>query len=237
MMHFNSKNPLLNQSSVCRHARQRQGGFTLIELIIVIAVFAGVMSLAVNTFNQISSTQIRVGSNRIAQALRYSFEYAVTHGKYVRLVISIDAGTISAESTDDPIFLSMEKREVGIDPQELTEKQKEDIEKAKEEGRPPPKMIRFSKDQVIPTIELDKDVQIKGVFTANQTDIFTSGKAYIHYFPNGFAEPALVYVGGKNSELVYTLMLSPLTGKVSRRFGEIEPDRLFGKPSKEEEED
>ena len=236
-MKFNQKKSLISSCISPSTLRRKQRGFTLIELVIVIAVFAGVMSLAVNTFSQISSTQIRIASNRIAQALRYSFEYAVTHGKYVRLVISIDSGTVTAESTDDPIFLSMEKREIGVDPQELTDKQKEEIEKAKEEGRPPPKMIRFSKDEIIPTVELDKRVQIKGVFTANQSDVFNSGKAYIHYFPNGFAEPALVYVGGKDSELVYTLALSPLTGKVTRRFGEIEPDRLFGKPTNEEEED
>lgn len=218
-------------------SKSTQRGFTLIELIIVIAVFAMVMGLAINTFSQISSTQIRVDSNRVAQALRYSFEYAVTHGKYVRLVISMDSNSINVESTDDPIFLSMEKREIGVDPQELTEEQQEEIEKAKEEGRPPPKMIRFSKDEVVPEVQLDKNVIIKGVFTANQTDIFTSGKAYIHYFPNGFAEPALVYIGGKDSELMYTLTLSPLTGKVSRQFGEISPDRFFGKPAKEEDED
>ena len=155
-MKFNQKKSLVSSCIPRSTLRRKQRGFTLIELVIVIAVFAGVMSLAVNTFSQISSTQIRTGSNRIAQALRYSFEYAVTHGKYVRLVISIDSGTVTAESTDDPIFLSMEKREIGVDPQELTDKQKEEIEKAKEEGRPPPKMVRFSKDEIIELFEVER---------------------------------------------------------------------------------
>ena len=82
-------------------------------------------------------------------------------------------------------------------------------------------------------------MQLYSVYTTNQEDTFTTGKAYIHFFPSGFAEPALIVIGQGDSELdggAYTLTLSPLTGKVTRELGELEPNSRFGEPERVEEE-
>ena len=217
-----------------------QGGFTLLELLLVIAIVAGLTGLSVSTFTQISNTKIRVSTNKLAAALRHSFGYAVSHGRYVRMVLDLEGHRYWVESSDKPIFLAVSKREENQDPNELTEEEKEEQEKAKEEGRPVKERPRFAKDSVISEVKLDKGIKLRSVFTANQEEVFRTGKAYIHFFPNGFAEPAMVTIGqGENEEDggSYTLILSPLTGKVKREVGAVDPDRYFGEPDKVEEED
>ena len=218
----------------------RQSGFTLLELLLVIAIVAGLAGLALSTFTQISNTKLRVSTNKLAAALRHSFGYAVSHGRYVRMVLDLEGNRYWVESSDKPIFLAVKKREENQDPNELTEEEKEELEKAKEEGRPIQQRPRFTKDSVISEVKLDKGITLRRVFTANQEEVFTSGKGYIHFFPNGFAEPAMVTVGQGESDMdggSYTLILSPLTGKVKRELGVIDPDRYFGEPDKVEEED
>lgn len=236
--------PSVNLSTTIPLGRdQRQAaraGFTLLELLLVVAVVGGLTTLGVSTFSQINNTQIRVAANKLAAAMRHSFGYAVSHGRYVRMVLDLDSERYWVESSDKPIFLSVEKREENVDPNELTEEEREEIEEAKEEGRPVKERPRFAKDSVISEVKLEGKIQLRRAFTANQDEVFTTGKAYIHYFPNGFAEPAMITIGqgdGLEEGGAYTLILSPLTGKVKREVGVVDPDRYFGEPDKLEEED
>ena len=101
------------------------------------------------------------------------------------------------------------------------------------------KRSRFNKESVLPEIKLKAGVRLEGVYTPNQDDVFREGRAYVHFFPNGFAEPAMIYIGNKRESgegLSYTLSISPLTGRVTRSLGELELDRYFGQPDEEEEE-
>ena len=214
-------------------------GFTLLELLLVVAIMGGLIGIGVSTFTQISNTKIRVATNKLASALRHSFGYAVSHGRYVRMVLDLDGNRYWVESSDRPIFLSAKKREENVDPNELSEEEREEVEKAKEEGRPVKERPRFTKDKVISEVKLEKGITLRSVFTANQDEVFSAGKAYVHFFPNGFAEPAMITIGqGEVLEEggTYTLVLSPLTGKVKREVGTLDPDRYFGEPDKVEEE-
>ena len=218
----------------------RSEGFTLLELLVVIAIAGLTVGLLASTFTQVSNAELRTQSNKVASLMRQSFSYAVSHGKYVRLIIDMSAQTLSAEATADPVFLSKNKREAGDDPNALTEEQEERNERAKDEGRPLIKRASFGKEAALPELKLTKGVRVTGVFTPNQEDVFREGKAYVHFFPNGFAEPALVYVSNKpeggGEGVTYSLALAPLTGKVTRSFGELDVDRYFGQPTDEEEE-
>jgi len=214
-------------------------GFTLLELLVVIAIGASMVGLLASTFGQVSSAEVRTQSNQVASLMRQSFSYAVSHGKYLRMILDMGAQTVSVEATDDPVFLSVNKRQAGDDPNALTEEEEERNERAKEEGRPIIKRASFNKESVLPEIKLKSGVRLEGVYTPNQDDVFREGRAYVHFFPNGFAEPAMIYIGNKRESgegLTYTLALSPLTGKVTRSLGELEVDRYFGQPDEEEEE-
>ena len=82
---------------------------------------------------------------------------------------------------------------------------------------------------------MQRGIGIDGVLTSGQVDVFESGVAYIHFFPNGFVEPALIYTTDGDGEY-YTLIINPLTGKVGRQAGKMDPDATFGEPDRVEEE-
>ena len=223
------------------HRRQSRG-FTLLELLITITVIAMLVGVGVSSFSQVSNVQLRVQSNRLASSLKQSFGYAVSHGKYMRMVLNLDTHEFWVESSSEPIFISQDKRAEGVDPNELTELELRENEKATRDGRPTIKRATYNKQEVVQSYKFEKGVKLKGVFTPNQEELFTSDKAYIHFFPHGFAEPALIHLayeqeGAEETGNSYTLLLKPLTGHVERRAGTIEPDQYFGKPFQEEEED
>ena len=150
-----------------------------------------------------------------------------------------ELNAVLSESTTDSILAYADNFEskanleqLGID---LAQEHIERNEKAKEEGRPLIKRPSFNKESVLPEVKLRSGIELLGVYTPNQDEVFREGKAYIHFFPNGFAEPAMVYIGN-GRDGVLTLTLNPLTGKVSRSVGQLDPDREFGTPFREEEE-
>ena len=222
-----------------RSARAEMGGFTLLELLVTLAIIVGLVVLAVPTFSQVSSAKLRTATNKLSTTLRHCFGYSVSHSKYLRLVIDLDGERYWVESSERPIFISKAKVEEGVDPNELTEEEKEKIEEAREEGRPIQERARFSADKFISEVKLDKGLNLRSAFTTNQEDVFTTGRSYVHFFPSGFVEPALIVIGQGETDdegPAYSLTTAPLTGKVTRSMGEVEPSRYFGAPEKVEEE-
>ena len=223
--------------SRCR--RVEEHGFTLLELLVTLAIIVGLVVIAVPTFSQVSGARLRTSTNKLSTTLRHCFGYSVSHGKYLRLVLDLDGERYWVESSDKPIFINKAKSEEGIDPNELTEEEKEEIEKAREEGRPIRERARFSADKLISQVKLEDGLNLRSAFTTNQEDVFTTGNAYVHFFPSGFVEPALIVIGQGETDDdggSYSLTIAPLTGKVTRSLGEVEPGRYFGEPEKVEEE-
>ncbi|MBU0554296.1 prepilin-type N-terminal cleavage/methylation domain-containing protein [Myxococcota bacterium] len=207
-------------------------GFTLLELIIVIGIIGLMMGVGITGLTGLSSTRLRVQTNKLSSALRYSYNRAVAHGLYLRMVLDIDADAYWVEASEEPVFLPKEKRKGGDEAEEEEEKGKEEKDK---DGAPITKRQRFQQDGVIPRVKMDKGVGIQGVLTSGQEDVFESGKAYIHFFPNGFVEPAIIYTTD-GEEGYYTLQISPLTGRVKSRYGKVDPGRDFGQPDRVEDE-
>jgi hypothetical protein len=57
-------------------------------------------------------------------------------------------------------------------------------------------------------------VAFDGVFTERE-GLLKEGKAYIHFFPNGFNESAILHLKREGSKTVsYSLVIRPTSGKV-----------------------
>ncbi len=76
--------------------RRRSGGFTLLEILLVVAVLALFVGFAVPRLPDIAGTRIHQSARKVAAALKVTRTRAVTLRRYYRVELDLDAGTVSA---------------------------------------------------------------------------------------------------------------------------------------------
>jgi general secretion pathway protein H len=83
-------------------------GFTLIEIIIVLAIAALIMGVGVNGLRSLAKSDLRESATHLSGAMRFLFDRASTTGKTHRLVIDLERGRYWAEVTDDKFYIPHE---------------------------------------------------------------------------------------------------------------------------------
>ena len=170
----------------------QQHGFTLIELVVVMAVIAVVtVAVAVGVGN-IRGASVQAESGKLTLAIRYLYNLSVLNGKNYRLVVDLDSNTYWGEeqSSRDPCKAFMLPGE-GEDPEHGTDV---DPDKPQTAG------FGAAKSKLVKKRKLPEGVIFGGVMTSHQNDLATSGQANINYFPNGTAEAAMVYIQDKGDD-------------------------------------
>jgi general secretion pathway protein H len=85
-------------------ARNRAGGFTLIEVMVAVLVVSLILTLGVKGFRSITKSNLRESTAHMSGAIRYLFDRASITGKYYRLVIDLDGGKYWPEVSDDKFY-------------------------------------------------------------------------------------------------------------------------------------
>jgi prepilin-type N-terminal cleavage/methylation domain-containing protein len=225
----------------------RQRGLTLLEVMIVMAIMVIGAGIAVSGFSRLSSIKLRTETNKLAAAIHFAFNRAAANGLYMRMVLDLDAEAYWVEASETPVFLAEKKRKEGEADQadQLDAGVRAETSPSihlnigghdEKPAAPPTQRQRYQEDGVIPKVQFEGGLDIAGVLTTGQDDVFHTGKAYIHFFPDGRVEPAVIYTKD-GDDTYYTLMVQPFTGKVTRYAGKIDPPRDFGEPDKTEEEE
>src|SRR5450631_2194553 len=120
-----------NARSIVSPLRQRRsegpgvgpaGGFTLIEVMLVLTVLALIAGLGVKGLRTITKSDLRAATTHLSGAVRYLFDRASITGKYHRLVIDLTEGRYWAEVSDDR-FYAPNQAESELDRQKREEKE------------------------------------------------------------------------------------------------------------------
>lgn len=109
------------------------GGFTLIEIILVLAIIVFVYSIAIPQFSLKQESEASTRITRLMGDLRNAYDLAVLSGKTYRIVFMLLSGDYWLEEADrKEVYLGDEK--LGRDPTEQEEKEQQEIfeEKFKE---------------------------------------------------------------------------------------------------------
>jgi general secretion pathway protein H len=228
---------------------RRERGFTLIEVIVVLAIIGLIMGLGVRGMRSLAKSDLRESSAHLSGAMRYLFDRASTTGKIHRLVIDMETEQYWAEVSDDRFFIPREseseqalRRRENKEADEDEEEQKRLEQNAKnydnsstpssssfdlsklEVGDFKPKRARFAafKEVAIKPVKLKK-AKIRSVYTPRLTDPLTSGRAYVYFFPLGQTEPAIITMSDDSGPPTYSLVVHPITGRVRIYDQEVLP--------------
>jgi prepilin-type N-terminal cleavage/methylation domain-containing protein len=209
-------------------------GLTLIELAVVITIIAILISVAVPAFKAATDADLKTTAVNISGAARMCFGEAAVKNVTLRLAYDLDKNVWWIEAY--PGTYQIMGSEQDLDEFRDKEKEKDEDAKRKKEmedhfgkasedqaaqaNEPVPKFvpvkIAFAEPQQLP-----RGVKFDGIRTPQFRQPIKDGKAYTHFFPNGWAERTLVYLKDSGGATI-TLEMEPLTGRVILHDGELD---------------
>jgi prepilin-type N-terminal cleavage/methylation domain-containing protein len=206
--------------------RTREAGFSLIELLIVVAILGLVGIIAVPSITNTFRFSVQSSARELATLVKEASNASQITGKTYRIAYDIKNSQYWAESTSEQPLLSSEESDKLDRQRESIFSKTRDEEKKKKKGP-------FSQDSMLTKKKrtLPIGVKFKDIYTEQSPDPITEGVAYTHIFPQGLTEKSLVHLedGDKNS---ISLIVSNLLGRcmVEGRF--IDSKDVFGKGSR-----
>ena len=199
---------------------------TLIELGVVLCIAALLVAVAIPAFSVVTRAQLRSKAGEMAGAIRAMYGYSAVEGKSCRMVFDLDQGAFWPECAKAAVRLSRE-RERAQDGARVLSREEELVAQLAEEharGRD-----LSDKDKVraelmaksafspahaadLKKVALGRSVRFEDVWVQHQAERYTSGKAFLYFWPSGLTESAGIRVA--QGDTVFTLLVAPLTGKV-----------------------
>lgn len=183
-------------------------GFTLIEVMVVLGIIAAITALIIPRINN-QNNQIKAAVRRIGTLAKEMHTHARLYGATYRLVIDFGSGNNRDEEDQ---FYWVEK---STQPYLLPEDKETILEPPEEENDEEEKKPRaFELDSRLTPQKksLPGDLRFKSVEVIGLNRPIESGRAYIHFFPQGLVEEAVIQLG-IGEDLNWSVALHPLTGK------------------------
>jgi general secretion pathway protein H len=211
--------------------RQRARGFTLVEVLIVVALMAIMSMMVVSGSGMLSGTRMRSAATLIMSSVRMAMTRSNSIGRPVRLVFDIDAGRLMMEETRGRMLRVSDHEEgAKAGAQAATEAEQQAAEYARNivQGPRAPEAaftpVESFADGDDPALgrELGKDIRFIQVQTEHDTEPRSEGRAYLYFWPGGGTERASIQITRPGDHQGLTVLVSALTGRSKIERGRIE---------------
>ncbi len=193
----------------------RVGGFTLIELMIVVALIALISAVTLPSL----SSQMRISMNsatrELAGLIKETYNASQMTGKVHRIAYDLKKQEFWVESGPLGTLLETEESRTKAERRRRFMKE-EDIEKeANSSG--------FALDKAITRKKLSLPRGVEFIDLTTEADLqnpIKTGMAYTHFFPHGLAEQTVIHLtdSSKNKS---TLVISAVLGRTRLISGEV----------------
>lgn len=211
----------MNGGTRHRHGR---GGFTLLEVLVVIAILIAMVAVVGGTLSSILALEQRRTARDLALTYERLHDEAILRNVTFRVTYHLDGNYYEVEvgDPDTLIFDDADKRETA------EEEEREKLERFSDEERAAAEAADTRFETVTTfdkrRIDLPSGTVFGGVYTPQYEDIVRpSGSAdpddhvvaYSYLFPSGFAEPTVVQiVEADDPDEGFTVVVEPLSGRV-----------------------
>lgn len=207
---------------MARPAQSR--GFTLVELMIVVAVIAVLSAAVMPALGSLTGADARKASGELAGSLRYLFDTAALRHATCRMVLDLEQRSYGAECAPRLVGVARpsDRAEPEPDDEELESRFPDERDAERRRLLAKSRFGAFS-DRLLAHRELPGKTAIREVRVEGRREPITEGKAYVHFFPGGQAERAFIEVADGNT--LYTVVLEPFTGRAQVVTGAVKEDR------------
>ncbi len=218
-----------------RRARSRARGLTLIEVLIVMALLALILSAVVIGSGQLASTRMRKSATMITGAIRVGFSRASATSKTVRLVMDYGESAIWLEEGDQPHLVQSKDLTGTGGAAAATEAERLALDEGNRllKGPTPPRTAFREIDAMgLAASEpgkghkpLERGIKFYQAQMQHDDKPIKEGRAYLYFWPGGMTERAAITlrIGESEDERdAITLIVAPLTGKVTIKDGVAE---------------
>jgi general secretion pathway protein H len=184
-------------------------GFTLIEMMIVLAIIGGVVVMAMPYMTNRNS-KTKAFLRQLTVLSRELHTRAKLQGTVYRLVLDLKEMDGSGKAPEQEFWVEKANGRAVLKPNE-EEAARKRAQDSREENRKDPRGFEvdpsLSKNKHLPSgLHFDR------VELTRLEKPITSGKAYIHFLPEGLVDEAAIHIKGEKNQS-WTISIHPLTGK------------------------
>lgn len=182
-------------------------GFSLIEISIVILIIGGLLTIALPrmSFNKVDTPKvIRALTNTVKEVRNRAKLYGTTYRIAFRL--ETDNQAYWVEKSTSVTYIDKAALEKARD-QARSSFRKDEKEENKVAPLFQPDSTFFKKEQTLP-----KEYVFKLIESGSQNVSYSDGTAYIHFFPQGFIETALIQLQDPKKN-IWSITFNPITGQ------------------------
>ena len=199
----------------------------MIEIMVVMAIIAGVMGMGIMSLSSLKMSQLSGEATHLTGALRLVYGRAAMNGVRYQAKFNVGSGTMTVECSDANV--AVKRDDDGDDGKKAERKRKraEDAE-ANPFGTAGHQAASFKgcDEKLLDGFELKDDVVVEAVLTTHNREPVTAGEATIAFFPDGFVERSMIWLKGPDGGK-FTLLIDPMSGRVRARAGDVEIPRDF----------
>ena len=191
------------EGSNLRSHKSSDSGFTLIEILLVLAIVVLILSFGMPVVSRITGQNITTSARKFTSLVRGVRTDAILLSSIYRLKLDLDKNTYLVEYQKQPGLLS-ESALLSFKPDP----------KSQQKTEPPDSGFAVADKYFKEPKPLPAGVVFNGVLKEKEGQV-VDGFAYIYFFPNGLNEKAILYFNSKSAkEGGYSLYIHPTAGKV-----------------------
>ncbi|RAL22817.1 hypothetical protein DL240_07950 [Lujinxingia litoralis] len=219
-------------------------GMTLIEILVVLVIVAGLMGAGISMMGVLTKSKLRDEAMRLTSVIKYAYNQAALNNTQYRLVLNLETGEYFTEMSEAPVVAPQPDDDFaeGLLPEEaraLEEEHRQNKRSLFDESEDDPfgvsRRVGYERaeEAVVKLTSLRNGIEFESVRLAGRELPLTRGRAALRFFPNGFQQEAVIVLRDESGGR-YSLVTEPLTGRVRIYSGDWEPEGDFGEVERDD---